>query len=445
MKKIIIVGRENVGKSTLFNKLCHNNLAIVNNQPGITRDYIQNVGKLFDLKFELIDTAGWSFKKKDEITQQIKLNTTMAIDLADIIFFVVDAKTFLTDEDIMFAKVIKKNQKQIFLLANKAESKVILEQKALNKLGFGDGIFISAEHRLGFSEIYESLNNNFKQATEIIEANKDNLSIAIIGRPNVGKSSLFNTILGFERSLVSDTAGTTRDYLIYTVNTNGSNFKLIDTAGVRRKSKIQAKIEELSIGKTISAIRISDVVLLIMDSENTLEKQDLVLANLVLKNNKLLIPVINKQDLISDLSSFKDEMNYLFQKKLPQVKDIFAIFISTQKEFHKKLFFNQINRLWNLYNIKISTSKLNNWLNNTLATYSMPITKNNIKLKIKYVQQTSSCPPTFVFFVNLTNKIHINENFKKFLINSLCAQFSLKGIPVKVHFIASKNPYIARL
>ena len=287
------------------------------------------------------------------------------------------------------------------------------------------------------------IKSNIDSSIELVEESADNLSIAIVGRPNVGKSTLFNSILGFERSLVSDIAGTTRDYLLYEINVNGVAINLIDTAGVRRKAKIQEKIEELSISKTIDAIKASDIVLLIMDSENAFEKQDLVLANLALRHNKLLIPVINKQDLIEDIDKFKEEVQYLMTKRLPQIKDIFSIFISAQKSFNKNSLFKKIIDLWNLYNIKIPTSKLNSWLSNTLETYSMPIMKNNIKLKIKYVKQNSSCPPTFVFFVNISNKVEINKNFEKFLTNSLRTKFSLQGIPIKIHFVFSKNPFIS--
>jgi GTP-binding protein len=348
----------------------------------------------------------------------------------------------LSEEDIILAKSIRKLQKNTVLLANKSESKKTLTEADLKKLGLGEGIFISAEHKLGFEDIYQAIKFDIQAETELVEEDAGNLSIAIIGRPNVGKSTLFNSILGFERSLVSDIAGTTRDYLLYEINTNGITINLIDTAGVRRKSRVQEKIEELSITKTVEAIKASNIVLLLMDSENAFEKQDLILANLALRYNKLLVPIINKQDLIEDIDKFKDEVKYLTTKRLPQIKDVSTIFISAQENFNHKSLFKKIINLWNLYNIKIPTSKLNNWLYDTLATYSLPIMKNNIKLKIKYVKQNSSCPPTFVFFINLSIKVEINKNFEKFLTNSLRAKFSLHGIPIKTHFIFSKNPFI---
>lgn len=442
MKKIAIIGRENVGKSTLFNKLCQKELSIVNNQPGVTRDYIKHIGKLFDIEFELIDTAGWYLNKNNKIIPNVRENTKAAIEDVDIIFFVVDAKSSLSEEDLTLARSTNKAYKKVVLLANKSESNIFLSQTDLKKLGLGLGIFISAEHKLGFDEIYQLIKDDLGKDTPISSEDDDSLSIAIIGRPNVGKSTLFNSILGFERSLVSDVAGTTRDYLIYKITELGTQINLIDTAGVRKRAKINEKIEELSIKKTISAIKASDIVLLIMDSEEAFERQDLILANLALNHNKLLIPIINKQDLIQNITEFKDEVKYLIKKKLPQIKDILAIFISANKKINKKNLFNKVINLWNLYNTKIATPKLNSWLNDTLAAYSMPIMKNNIKLKIKYVKQHSTCPPTFVFFVNITNKMLINKNFERFLTNSLRSKFMLSGIPINIHFVGSKNPYI---
>ena len=447
MFKIAIVGRENVGKSTIFNKLCQKEFSIVNNQPGITRDYIKHKGKLFDLEFELIDTAGWYLgKDKKDISSQIKSNILLSIEEANLIFFVVDAKTLLSNEDLILAGKARKFQKKIVLLANKSESKPMLTQRELLKLGFGEAIFISAEHKLGSDDIYHVLVPVVGEKSDHIEETKEEIkkeiSIAIVGRPNVGKSTLFNAILGFERSLVSGVAGTTRDYIVYNIEMFDTSINLIDTAGVRRKGKIHEEIEELSVNKTISAIKASDIVVLLIDSQLALEKQDLILANLALKHNKLLIPVINKKDLIDDMAKFKDEIRYLVGKRLPQIKDIEPLYTSARKNFNAKMLFRKIIDLWKLYQTRIPTSKLNNWLNQTLKTYSLPIVKNNTKLKIKYVKQGTVQPPSFLFFTNISDRFSINQNFEKFLINSLRKEFKLYGMPIRVNFISSKNPFV---
>ena len=442
VKKIVIIGRENVGKSTLFNKLCNREISITNDQPSVTRDYIKYTGVIFGIKCELIDTAGWHFIKKETLKIKIQSFIEKIINQADIIFFVVDAKTLLTDEDIEFAKIIRKTEIQTILLANKSESKIILSQRDLKNLGLGSPIFISAEHKIGFDKIHTMLSSHSSETISYSKEHCDSISIAIIGRQNVGKSTLFNAILGFERSIVSNIKGTTRDYITHRLKIHGIEINLIDTAGIRKKTKIQEKIEELSVNKTISTIRHSDIILLVMDSENVLERQDLILANLVLKNNKLLIPIINKQDLISNLLTFRQTINRLLASKLPQIKDIATVFTSSQNKVNKNYIFKHIIHLWKLYSIRIPTSKLNNWLIDTLKMYHMPITKNNVRLKIKYVKQYSCRPPTYVFFLNTISNIGISRNFKIFLLNSLRARFNLKGIPITIHFVTSKNPYI---
>jgi GTP-binding protein len=466
MLKIAIIGRENVGKSTIFNKLCNKEFAIVNDQPGVTRDYITHQARLFDLEFELVDTAGWYLgKAKNELSVQIKSTTLAAIESVDFIFFIVDVKTSLSDEDLIFAKKILKLNKKTILIANKAESKRLLTQKELLRLGFGEAIFISAEHKMGFDDVYQAMlpmldkvllpqsvqDQGAEEVEEEIEEEsekevgeqkeQEEISISIIGRPNVGKSTLFNAILGFERSLVSDVAGTTRDHVVYNLEILGNKINLIDTAGVRRRAKVHEEIEELSVKKAMSAIRVSDVVLLVMDSQLALEKQDLILANLALKQNKLLIPVINKRDLIENFAEFEDELNYLIKKRLPQIKDVSIIYTSAKKNFNPKTLFRKVIELWKLYQTRVPTSKLNEWLSQTLATYSLPIVKNNTKLKVKYVKQSDTQPPTFLFFINISTKLDVNKNFETFLVNSLRKKFGLYGMPIKTNFVPSKNPF----
>jgi GTP-binding protein len=466
MLKVAIIGRENVGKSTIFNKLCKKEFAIVNDQPGVTRDYISHKATLFDLEFELIDTAGWYIgKSKKNLSEQIKANTLFAIDEVDLILFIVDVKTSLSDEDLIFAKKIIKLNKKTILVANKAESKRLLTQKELLRLGFGEAIFISAEHRMGFDDVYQAMLPMIDErflpqvtAQDDMESDDDHddeqdevsdqeldvpeeISISIIGRPNVGKSTLFNAILGFERSLVSDVAGTTRDHVVYNIDMLGTKINLIDTAGVRRRAKVHEEIEELSVKKAMSAIRVSDVVLLVMDSQLALEKQDLILANLALKQNKLLIPIINKRDLIDNFAEFEDELNYLIKKRLPQIKDVSIIYTTAKENFNPKTLFRKVISLWKLYQTRVPTSKLNEWLSQTLSTYSLPVVKNNTKLKVKYVKQSDTQPPTFLFFINISTKLDINKNFETFLVNSLRQRFGLYGMPIKTNFVPSKNPF----
>ena len=440
MKKIVIIGSENVGKSTLFNKLCQKDLSIVNNYSGLTRDYIKGIGKLYNSEFKLMDTAGWHFSNNSAINLKIRINILLIIQESDLIFFVIDAKTPLLIENIFLIKVIKRFQKKTILLVNKSEIKDTVTDKNIFKLGIGGGVFIGAEHNLGLEYIYYAMQSNNSGLVNLLKKKNDALSLVIVGRPNVGKSTLFNSILGFERSLVSNISGTTRDYLSYETSINNQIINLIDTAGIRRKNRVIKKIEELSVYKAIDIIKISDIILLVMDPNKLLQKQDLALANLTLRYGKLLVPLVNKRDLINQVDLYQYNMRYMLEKRLSQIKNIPSLLLSAKKNFNKKFFFNKIINLWNLYNTVISTSKLNNWLRSILSLYSMPIV-GNTRLKIKYIKQNSSCPPTFAFFSNLSKNINVNKNFKNFLVNSLRKKFLLHGIPIKVYFIFHNNPF----
>ena len=442
MKNIVIVGRENVGKSTLFNKLCRKNYSITNDKSGVTHDYIMRIGQLKDLYFRVVDTPGWNTNQLNVIDKQIQNNIIVAINTADIILFIVDAKNPLTNDDILFAKIVRKIKKPIFLIANKAESNILLDQKELKKLKFGDATFISSEHKLHFEKIYELVKTHIIP-TVTFTKNECDISIAIIGRMNVGKSTLFNSIIGFKRSLTSCVEGTTRDHLEHMIDINGFKFNLIDTAGIRKKTKIKNHIEKISIGKTLDAIKKCNIALLLMEPQNLLEKQDLSLANLVIRNNKLLILIINKQDLISDKSIFNDKVKDMLQHKLPQIKNIKTYSISAKNKLNHRLLFERVKVLWSLYNHKIPTSSLNNWLKVALKNYNIKKVYQNTILRIKYVNQHPHYPLTFSFYINKGNTSSVSNNLKKFLLNSLSTKFSLSGMPIKFYFVASKNPYVS--
>jgi GTP-binding protein len=440
--KVAIIGRENVGKSTIFNTLCGRNFSIVNDTAGITRDYVKHTAKLRDLFFEIIDTAGWYLSKnKKVLSEEILDNTLVAVNEADIILFVVDAKVAISNEDLLYAKQVLKMNKKVILLANKAEGKTFLSESDLLKLGFGAGIFISAEHKRGYDDIYNVLSELISDKFEDRKIEENFISIAIVGRPNVGKSTLFNKILGFERSLVSDIAGTTRDHIIYKISIDNYTINLYDTAGVRKRAKIDDSVEKLSVTKSISAIKHSDIVLLILDSQSAFEKQDFTVANLALKHNKLLIPIINKKDLISNIKEYKEELDYIISKKLPFLQDNEIIYTSINNSLNVTKLFKSVFKLWEKNNSRISTGQLNTWLVKLLKNYNLPRIKDKVKLKIKYIKQSDTCPLTFSCFTNISGPLNC-VNFEKFLINSLRKDFSLEGVSIKLKFISSKNPYI---
>ena len=441
---VTIVGRENVGKSTLFNKLAKEKSSIVLNKPGVTRDYLKRKCQLFDIEFDIIDTAGWHLRKTSfSFNQIIKKNVIAAIEEADVILFIIDGQSQICDEDLVLAQLVRKSKKRVILAANKSDKDNKLSTQEIGSLGLGQCLHISAEHKLGFEEIYNKLNEYIPSETNQIipEEVKKNLSIAIIGRPNVGKSTLFNRILEQERSLVSDLAGTTRDSVDHEVSILGQDITLIDTAGARRKNKIKDNIEGLSIKQTIAAIREAKITIQVMDAENIFEKQDLRISNLALENKSLFILVINKSDLIKNMKDFDDELQYLINKKLSQINDVKVIYTSFKNKFNRDEFFRPILDLWQKYDTRISTRELNDWLEDFLTKQNLPIVKGNTRLKIKYIKQSGSKPPSFTLFINISGKYQINSNLHKFLLNALKESFDLKAIPIKINFKTSSNPY----
>ena len=334
---VTIVGRENVGKSTLFNKLTRENVSIVLNKPGVTRDYLKRKCQLYDIEFDIIDTAGWHLRKENfNFNQTVKKNVATAIQEADVILFIIDGQTQICEEDLILSKFVRKCKKQVILIANKSDRSGKLSTQDIRSLGLGSCLRVSAEHKLGFEDIYNKLNqyipSKIDQATS--EELKNNLSIAIIGRPNVGKSTLFNRILGIERSLVSDVAGTTRDSVDHQISILKQDITLIDTAGARRKTKITEDIEGLSIKQTMAAIRKADITIQVMDASSIFDRQDLRLSNLALNHKSLFILVINKSDLIENIKIFDDELRYLVRKKLSQLHDVKVVYTSLKKDFN---------------------------------------------------------------------------------------------------------------
>ncbi len=452
MFKIAVVGRENVGKSTFFNKICRKNISIISDVSGVTRDYISSLVTFENLKFELIDTAGWhSSNAKRTFSEVIKSNLKGVLETVDLIVFMVDAKTPITSEDAALAKIVLKLGKKVIFLANKAEGKKHLTQAEAMRLGFGEPIYISSAHKLGFQDFYDELSYHMKDVKPeedddcALEDEEGKITISIIGRPNVGKSTLFNSILGFDRSIVSNIAHTTRDFVTYDARVIGKDFQLIDTAGIRRHAKVEQGIEKISVKRALQAIKMSDVVFLIMDAQTAFEKQDLIIANLTLENNKLLIPVINKSDLISNRKEFDSHVAPLMKKKFTNVmKDSEILYISAKNKKNIDALFSQTVKLWQVFKRKITTSVLNNWLRDLNEEGNQPRNSGKIPIKVKYVRQSSIKPPVFDFFINKITGKAVGQHFEKFLLNEVKQKFEMKGVPVKINIVPSKNPFIKK-
>lgn len=439
--KISIIGKENVGKSTLFNKLCSKKIAVSHNKPGVTRDRKEYSFEFHGLFLELVDTAGWNDKRATLLHSQIIKHTIQATEEADLLLFVIDGMVNLTKDDLEFVEVIRKLNKDVLLLVNKSEAKVQVNQGDLYKLGLGEPVYISAIHNFGFDELYEKLKQYPKANCKLLQHDKENFAIAIVGKPNVGKSTLFNSILGFDRVVTSKISGTTRDAITYDLSIEGRNVSLIDTAGLRKKRKVTDNLEELFFSQSITAIRRANAVILVLDALNTFKKQDLSIAQIAINEGKILIIVVNKCDLIIDSNKLKSAIAFNINHAFSQFSTVPILYISAIRRRDYKELFKKIFNLKLLYETKINTSKLNKWLAEAILKNPLPLMSNGRKLKLKYVKQSTIRPPTFTFFTNTTKKNVIPKNYERYLENNLKTTFNLLEIPIRISFQESKNPY----
>ena len=469
MIKVAIIGRPNVGKSTLFNKLVKRNVAIVYDTAGTTRDVKEYVVKGYDdFEFTLLDTAGLEKAGKDTIADRMTNKTIDAIRSADLILFMIDAKTSVLPEDIYFANIVKKHNKPVILIANKAENYNNFKNNLgdFYKLGFGDPMSLSAEHGQGIISLIDTLKKEIKkiEATKIPESKVEDLDddelkdiieivensqdeapidlsvrISLIGRPNVGKSTLVNTLLGEERMLVGNEAGITRDAIDTDFVYKGRDVKLIDTAGLRKRSKVYEELERLSTARSIEAIKNSDICIIVIDASVGLDKQDLVIANVAINEGKGLLFVLNKWDLIKEkkyvLSQIKDKL----EESFAQVKNIPLVCISALKAKGVDEMMREAFELYDLRNLRISTGKLNKWLEKVVIKNPPPLSRLKRPMSIKYITQSAIKPPTFTLFVGGASVLP--DNYKRYLINSLGEEFGFDKIIIRLKTRTSKNPY----
>ena len=442
---VAIVGRPNVGKSTFFNRLVGKKHAIVDDLPGVTRDWREGSANIGPLSFKVIDTAGLEDEAKDELSQKIKKVTISALDHAHLILFVTDAQVGVTSEDVQFAKWLRKNPKKTLLLANKAESRnttVFFED--YYRLGLGEPVFISAEHGLGMVDLFTVINEEYEifisqRSNEDQVEKKEAISIAIVGRPNAGKSTLVNQLLKSERMVTGEIPGTTRDSISVDYQFNNHAIRLIDTAGIKKKNSIKNQLEEMTYEDSKRAIRFAHTVVLVMDATNAFEKQDIAIANMAIAEGRPLVLAINKWDKIEEKSKYNNALVDSIAKLLPEVKDVPIIYISALSGHNVSSMMHAAIECYDNWNIRISTHKLNAWLAEKVAAHPVPLASNNRKVKIKYMTQHNVRPPSFVLFSNLPDDIH--DSYIRYLSNGLKAHFDLKGVPVRVHAKRTNNPY----
>lgn len=441
--KVALIGRPNVGKSTLFNRLTGKKLAIVHDEPGVTRDRRYGDATLAGLKFTLIDTAGLADPNQHRFTKDMIKQTELAIKDADILLFMIDAKTSCTPYDFELARSLAKQKKPILVLANKAETHTIFPGAVdATSFGIGDVIEISAEHGQGLDALHEFLSKYIEMDEEDdIPAHLRPLRLAIMGRPNAGKSTLINTLLGEERQLTGDTPGLTRDAIRIEWKYKDQDIQLIDTAGIRRNARVDEVIERLSVLDAKKALQFSEVVILTLDATCALEKQDLTLAYDIYNEGRAMVIALNKWDMVKDKKAVLDEIEHKIIHQLAQAKDIPVIGISALKEKGLDELMTAVIEMYRVWNIRISTARLNDWLSEVVSKHPAPAV-NGRRIRPKYMTQAKSRPPTFVLFCSQAEKLP--ESYTRYLTNSLRQVFKLPGVPIRFHVRGGTNPYAGK-
>lgn len=458
LPKVLLIGRPNVGKSTLFNRLCGKRIAIVDDMPGVTRDIKMHHAELDDLQFIAMDTAGWTSEDDlgvDPRLQSLMSNTTEgAISEANVILFVVDGIGGITVEDIGFADKVRKTHKDVIVLVNKSEAgdkRTKADKNDLYKLGLGDPVYISAMHGTGLEDLYVRLSELLPKSEDIEEFTPaeeldESIKISIVGRPNVGKSTLFNCLLGRQRSIVSDVSGTTRDAITDEIeiefNESPRQLVLIDTAGMRKKSKIDEDIESRALGQSITAIRRSNVVVLVMDATAPFEKQDLTIAKIAVNEGKGLVFAVNKIDLLDrdirhQIAQKLDEIAYNYLESIEQIP---IVYLSALEGKYIHLLLQNTVKIFDRWQTQISTGQLNKWLKDVTTSRMPPLMKSRkVPISIKYMTQKSTQPPTFMLFANTTK---IPTSYIRYMKRSLARRFNMEGIPIRLYIKTTNNPYV---
>ncbi|NOJ48296.1 ribosome biogenesis GTPase Der [Bradyrhizobium archetypum] len=447
---IAIIGRPNVGKSTLFNRLVGQKLALVDDEPGVTRDRREGQARLGDLEFAVIDTAGLDEGAKGSLTARMQEQTETAIGLADALMFVIDARAGLTPNDRAFADFARRANKPVVLVANKSEGKHgeigAMESYAL---GLGDPVQISAEHGEGMSDLYDALAALMPDpAEEAEEIDDDALSdeelaqrpirVAIVGRPNAGKSTLINHLLGEERLLTSAEAGTTRDSISVEITWQGRDFRVFDTAGLRRRSRIEEKLEKLSVADALRAVRFAEVVVLTMDAQNRFEEQDLRIADLIEREGRAIVLAVNKWDLMERKPHLMSALRSDADHWLPQVKGAPIVAVSGLMGEGIDRLMTAIQDAYAVWNKRVPTAALNRWFEQAVDANPPPAVSGR-RLKLNYITQTKGRPPSFVLFCSRADAVP--QSYLRYLTNSLREAFDLPGTPIRITLREKANPF----
>jgi len=444
---VAIVGRPNVGKSTLFNRLTQRRLALVDDTPGVTRDWRAGEARLGDLRFRVLDTAGLEEAERESLPARMSEQTERALGGADAVLFLIDARAGLTPVDRHFAERLRRRGLPTLLLANKTESRGsaagVLDAY---ELGLGEPIAISAEHGDGMAELYAALRPLIesppapasREPTAAAEDVPKPLQLAVVGRPNVGKSTLVNRLLGEERLLTGPEAGITRDAIAVAWHWRGKPVRLTDTAGLRRKAKVEEKLEKLSVGDALRAIRFAEVVILVIDAEQMLERQDLAIARLVEEEGRALVLAVNKWDLVSDRPKALERLRDRLGVSLPQLQGLATVTLSARTGRGIDKLMPAVLAAHAAWNRRIATPALNRWLEAAQARHPPPLVSGR-RLKLRYMTQANIRPPTFALFASKPGDLP--ESYRGYLVKLMREDFDLPGVPIRMMLRKGKNPY----
>lgn len=463
---VAIVGRPNVGKSTLFNRLVGRKIALVDDTPGVTRDRREAEGRIAELQFRLLDTAGFEDVTDDSLEARMRAQTEAAIAEADIILFMIDARAGVTPLDERFGQLLRKANKRVNLIANKAEGRAA--EAGLNEawsLGFGEPVALSAEHGEGLGDLYAIVANEVEDKQEeqtaelgdhMPEVNVDVseevggdeeelrwnpgrfLNVAIVGRPNAGKSTLINRLVGEERLLTGPEAGITRDSILVPWEWEGRVINLVDTAGIRRRARVQQKLEKLAVSDSLRSIQYAEIVVLMIDATTPFEKQDLQLADLVEREGRAMVIAVNKWDLVEDKPATMAKLKEACTRLLPQLRGIPMVTLSGLKGTNIPRLMEAIFQIEKVWNARISTAKLNRWLTGMVQGHPPPAVSGR-RLKLRYMTQAKSRPPSFVVFCSRPEALPMA--YQRYIVNGLRETFDLPGAPLRLWVRGGDNPF----
>lgn len=426
---IALVGRPNVGKSTIFNRLVGKKQAIIEDTPGVTRDRIYGTGTYYDYKFNVIDTGGIDIGE-DAFNKEIKMQAELAIDEADIVIFIVDGKEGMTTNDLVVRDILRRSNKKVVVAINKVDNKKTLENiYDFYELGFDYYIPISGSHNLGMDDLMDEVTSGFKKQIEE-EYTPDIVKFCVIGRPNVGKSSLVNAILNEERVIVSDVAGTTRDTVDTEFNYEKEKFVVIDTAGMRKKGKVYESVEKYSLLRSMKAIDRSDVCVVVINAEEGIIEHDKHIASYAIESGKALVLVVNKWDTVDDKNNIKD-FTKLIRAEFQFLSYVPIVFLSAKTKKRLATLMPEVIKVFNNSKREVKTSVLNDVITDAVALQAPPSYKGK-RLKIYFTAQTGIAPPKFTFHVN--NKGLVHFSYERYLENKIRENFDFEGTPIEFQF-----------